>query len=88
LPVVEAMASGAPVVATPVPSAGGAAMQVDPFDIDAMAGALVAATTDDALRADLVARGHARAGALTWERTARAHVDLWAACTRPAGHRA
>jgi glycosyltransferase involved in cell wall biosynthesis len=88
LPVVEAMASGAPVVATPVPSAGGAAMQVDPFDVDAMAGALVAAATDDALRADLVARGHARAGALTWERTARAHVDLWAACTRPAGHRA
>jgi glycosyltransferase involved in cell wall biosynthesis len=53
-----------------------------------MAGALVAAATDDALRADLVARGYARAGALTWERTARAHVDLWAACTRPAGHRA
>lgn len=77
LPVVEAMACGAPVVASAVPSAGGAALEVDPFDVDAIAGALVRAATDDALRADLVAAGQARAGELTWERAAEGHLRLW-----------
>ena len=79
LPVVEAMACATPVVASPVPSAGGAAMEVGPLDVDAMASALLRVATDDALRADLVARGRTRAGALTWERTARAHAELWSA---------
>jgi alpha-1,3-rhamnosyl/mannosyltransferase len=79
LPVVEAMACGAPVVASAVPSAGGAALEVDPFDVEAIAGALVAAATDDARRAELVAAGHARAGGLTWDRAARRHVELWKA---------
>jgi glycosyltransferase involved in cell wall biosynthesis len=77
LPVVEAMSCGAPVVASAVPSAGGAALAVDPFDIDAIAGALVRAATDDALRADLVQAGHARAAGLTWDQAARRHVELW-----------
>jgi glycosyltransferase involved in cell wall biosynthesis len=79
LPVVEAMSCGAPVVASAVPSAGGAALQVDPFDVDAIAGALLRATTDDALRAELVAAGHARAAQLTWDQAARRHVELWKA---------
>ena len=77
LPVVEAMSCGAPVVASAVPSAGGAALEVDPFDVDAIAGALVRAATDGALRAELVAAGQARAGGLTWERAAEAHLRLW-----------
>jgi glycosyltransferase involved in cell wall biosynthesis len=77
LPVVEAMSCGVPVVASPVPSAGGAALEVDPFDIDAMAAALVAAATDDGRRAELVAAGRARAAGLTWAATARRHVELW-----------
>jgi len=79
LPVVEAMACGTPVVASPVPGAGAAAMEVDPLDIDGVAAALVQVATDDALRADLTARGHARVASLTWERTARAHSELWRA---------
>lgn len=82
LPVVEAMACGTPVVASAVPGAGGAAEEVDPLDVDSIAGALLAVAGDDALRADLVARGRARAGALTWERTARAHVELWTGLAR------
>ena len=77
LPVVEAMSCGAPVVASAVPSAGGAALEVDPFDVDAIAGALVQAATDDGRRAELVAAGHARAGGLTWDQAARRHVELW-----------
>jgi len=77
LPVVEAMSCGAPVVASAVPSAGGGALEVDPFDVDAIAGALVRAATGDGLRADLVAAGKARAGALTWDQAARRHLELW-----------
>jgi glycosyltransferase involved in cell wall biosynthesis len=77
LPVVEAMSCGAPVVASAVPSAGGAALEVDPFDVDAIAGGLVQAATDDAQRAELVASGRARAGGLTWERAAEHHLRLW-----------
>jgi glycosyltransferase involved in cell wall biosynthesis len=77
LPVVEAMACATPVVASAVPSAGGAALEVDPFDVGAIASALVRAATDEAARADLVSAGRARAAGLTWERAARAHVALW-----------
>lgn len=79
LPVAEAMSCGVPVVATDVPSAGGAALTVDPFDVDGMAAALVSAANDDARRAELVAAGAARAATLTWARAAQGHVDVWAA---------
>jgi glycosyltransferase involved in cell wall biosynthesis len=79
LPVVEAMSCGTPVVTSSVPSAGGAALEVDPFDVDAIAGALVAVVTDDGRRADLIAAGCARAAGLTWAGAARRHVELWQA---------
>ena len=82
LPVVEAMACGTPTVASAVPSAGDSAVQVDPFDVGAIAAALVRAATDEATRAELVASGRARAAGLTWERTARRHVELWDELTR------
>lgn len=78
LPPVEAMHAGAPVVtSTAVPSARGAALEVDPLDVDAIADALVRATTDDACRAQLLERGRARAAELTWRRAAEQHVALW-----------
>ena len=79
LPAVEAMSCGAPVVAGAVPSAGGAAVDVDPFDVHAIAGALVRVGTDDGLRADLIAAGRARAAGLTWAAAAARHVELWGA---------
>lgn len=78
LPVVEAMAGGTPVVAsTGVPSAAGAACPVDPFDVEAMAAALVRVAVDQTERDRLMAAGLARTSGLTWERAARAHVELW-----------
>lgn len=77
LPPLEAMAAGLPVVASPMPSTGGAALEVDPLDIDAIADALVAVAGDEAARSALIAAGTARAGALTWAATARAHLELW-----------
>ena len=77
LPVVEAMSCGAPAVSSPVPSAGGASLEVDPFDVEGIAAGIVQAATDDGRRADLVAAGRARAAGLTWTATARRHVELW-----------
>jgi glycosyltransferase involved in cell wall biosynthesis len=77
LPAIEAMAVGTPVVASPMPSTAGQALEVDPRDIDGMADAIVAAATDEELRSDLVAKGKARASGLTWARAARAHVQVW-----------
>ncbi|MGI9034374.1 MAG: glycosyltransferase family 4 protein [Acidimicrobiales bacterium] len=80
LPALEAMACGVPVVASPMPSTGGAALEVEPNDINAIAAALVTATSDETARSSLVAAGTERARALTWTATARTHVDLWTAC--------
>jgi glycosyltransferase involved in cell wall biosynthesis len=77
LPPVEAMRYGTPVVASPLPTTTGAALEVDPNRVDDIARALVEVATDEAVRAALAAAGTARADSLTWESAARAHVALW-----------
>jgi glycosyltransferase involved in cell wall biosynthesis len=77
LPVVEAMHAGAPVVASPVPSAGDAALVVPATDVAAIAEAVRRVVAEADLRADLVARGTAHAAGLTWERACQAHGELW-----------
>lgn len=77
LPAVEAMRAGCPVVASPVPSAAGAALEVDPTDPEAISRAIVQGAGDRGRREELVAAGRQRAAELTWERTARRHVELW-----------
>lgn len=75
LPVVEAMACDTPVVTSPVGSipevAGDAALLVDPGDPGSIAAALQRLLSSPELRRDLVARGRARLGHLSWERAAR-----------------
>src|SRR5947209_19602755 len=70
----EAMACGTPVVASDraaLPeTCGDAALLVDPSDPDALTEAVVAAATDDGLRASLTARGLARAAQFPWRMTA------------------
>jgi len=79
LPAVEPMAFGVPVVASPVPSTAGAAYEVEPTDVDAIAAALLLVATDDGLRADLAAAGRERAATLTWAASAARHAEIWAA---------
>jgi glycosyltransferase involved in cell wall biosynthesis len=50
---------------------------VDPLDVDDIAAGLSAVLTDDAVRADLVARGEAYARARTWRAAAHDHIGLW-----------
>lgn len=83
LPILEGFACGTPVVtstASCLPEvAGGAALLASPTDVDEMAAALHRAAADDTLRADLIARGHARARAFTWPRAARQLLDTYTA---------
>jgi glycosyltransferase involved in cell wall biosynthesis len=65
LPVLEAMLLGAPVITSNVAAlpeiSGGAAMLVDPTDVDAIAKAIRAFDSDSDLRAELANKGKARA---------------------------
>jgi len=71
LPVAEAMAHGTPVVTSRGTAteevAGGAAVLVDPTDVDNIAAGIVRALADSD---QLIAAGYERADELTWERTA------------------
>ncbi len=81
LPVLEAMACGAPVICSAVSSlpetAGDAALLVDPTDVDALAAALARVLVEPSLAADLRARGFAQAARFTWERTAAETLSMY-----------
>jgi glycosyltransferase involved in cell wall biosynthesis len=77
-PLVEAMATGLPVVAADVPinreMCGDAAVYFPPFDVDACAESIARVAADPDLKQRLGARGLVRARSFTWEH----HVSiLW-----------
>jgi glycosyltransferase involved in cell wall biosynthesis len=82
LPAVEAMKAGAPVVASPMPSTAGAALEVDPLSVPSIAEGLALAVTDEGTRARLLEAGERRAAQLTWAAAARRHVELWEGLAR------
>jgi alpha-1,3-rhamnosyl/mannosyltransferase len=75
IPVVEAFASGVPVVASNTTSlpevTAGAALDVDPLDTGAIADAMLTLVRESAVRARCIVAGRARAAQLTWRATAR-----------------
>lgn len=74
LPVIEAMACGAPVACSNVTSlpevAGDAAVYFDPLRVGEMAGAVVSIMGDDDLREELSLAGMRRASLFTWRKGA------------------
>lgn len=80
LPVLEAMACGAPVVASnrsSVPEVvGDAGLLADPERPAEMAAAVLRLRREPGLREELVRRGRERAAAFTWERAAREILDV------------
>jgi glycosyltransferase involved in cell wall biosynthesis len=82
LPILEAMACGTPVVASRASClpevAEGAAVLIDPDDTEELAHALEQAVCDAELRLQLIERGRARASEYTWNRAAKALLDVYA----------
>jgi glycosyltransferase involved in cell wall biosynthesis len=83
LPVIEAMACGTPVITSAVGATAevghGAAILVDPRDVDAIASAIRSVLTDERLRGDLQDRGLARSSEFSWERTAEETLAVYQA---------
>jgi glycosyltransferase involved in cell wall biosynthesis len=81
LPVLEAMVQGAPIVTSATTStaevAGGAALLVDPLDVDAIAAGIARLLDDPDLAARLGAAARHQAATFTWARTAAATVGAY-----------
>jgi len=88
LAVLEAMSAGVPVVTSDLPVfreylvPGRDALLVPVGDVDALAGALLAALTDEPLRESLVAAGRDLVRRFSWTESARRHLELYAALDR------
>ncbi|WP_164084920.1 glycosyltransferase family 4 protein [Pseudazoarcus pumilus] len=81
LPVIEAMACGAPVLAgnrSSLPEVVGLDEALfDPFDVDAIRASMERALTDPRWRGRLIRHGRARAGCFSWDETARRAIAAW-----------
>jgi glycosyltransferase involved in cell wall biosynthesis len=81
LPVLETMLMGTPVLASTTGSlpevAGEAALLINPYDVDAIRGAIRILDADDDLRADLAARGPIQAGRFSEAAYGARLVDLY-----------
>ncbi len=81
LPVVEAMASGTPVLTSNTSAlkevAGGHAHLVDPLDCERMAKAIARLVTDDDYREKLAEKGMARAADFRWDLCARQTLEVY-----------
>ncbi len=81
LPVLEAMACGAPVLTTPrlsLPEVGGDAVAYTEADSDSIAEGLIALVDDGDRRRRLSEAAVARAAEFTWEASAEAHLAAYA----------
>lgn len=79
LPIVEAFQAGVPVIASNTTSmpevAGDAALLVNPFNENEIAGALKKLYREVAVRNELIAKGFSQKALFTWERTAELLFD-------------
>jgi glycosyltransferase involved in cell wall biosynthesis len=86
LPVLEAMACGTPVIASPSGSipevAGDAALLIDPNDPDALARAMIQVALDNRLRQRLIELGFEQARKFSWEKAAMETLNIYKECMR------
>jgi glycosyltransferase involved in cell wall biosynthesis len=81
LPPLEAMACGAPVIASNIATfqetLGSAAQLVEPNDVGALAGSIVEILEDEGRRRALSQRGLEHAATFSWERTAQLTLEVY-----------
>lgn len=81
LPILEAMASGAPVITSAVSAlpevAGDAALYVDPNDIATISKAMLQLITDPGLSRQMAERGFAQAKKFSWPKTAENYIRIF-----------
>ncbi|HEX3281112.1 MAG TPA: glycosyltransferase family 1 protein [Pyrinomonadaceae bacterium] len=81
LPPLEAMACGAPVIASSIPALietlGNAAQFFDPLSSEQLVEAITRVTTDDELRQHLVSAGLLQTEKFSWKRTAQATLAVY-----------
>ncbi|QJE00898.1 glycosyltransferase family 4 protein [Massilia forsythiae] len=81
LPILEAMASGVPVVTSNLSSmpevAGNAAVLVDPHDLTSIAAGLIEVSEDEAKRKELITKGLQRSATFSWDKTADKYWTLF-----------
>jgi len=81
LPILEAMACGAPVITSnnsSIPEvAGDAAIMVDPENIDQISDEIIRVLSDESLREGLIERGKKRARLFTWRNTATKTLEVY-----------
>jgi glycosyltransferase involved in cell wall biosynthesis len=92
LPPLEAMACGAPVIASRIPSimeavGPDAAHLVHPTDAQALARSILQVLTDENERRTLAEAGRARAAQFSWEKTARLTLEVYDAALKMKGKR-
>jgi glycosyltransferase involved in cell wall biosynthesis len=89
LPPLEAMACGAPVLASRIPAlvetAGSAALLFDPQDPGDLAQKIIALAGNENARRELSIAGQQRAAEFSWERTARGTLQVYAEAVRRFG---
>jgi glycosyltransferase involved in cell wall biosynthesis len=89
MPVLEAMACGAPVVCSNTSAlpevVEDAALLVDPTSVDAIANAIIKVVTSEDMRKDLCRRGRIRARSFTWERAAGELLEVYSDLARNTG---
>lgn len=89
LPVLEAMAAGAPLVVSAttatIETAGEAAIAVDPLDVAAIAAGLLRLSEDADHARQLALQGLARASQFSWDRTVDRLIDVWSRLAGDAG---
>lgn len=83
LPLLEAMACGTPVISsnlTSIPEiAGGAALLVDPYQVDQIADAMIRLHREPDLRDALIQAGYERSKQFNWANTARLTIESYEA---------